>query len=184
MKGREIWLGLGSNLGDRAAYLSRAIEDLGNHLDIVAVSSLYETAPVGGPPQGPYLNAVVKGVTPYGPFDTLDLLQGIEQRYGRQRGERFGPRTLDLDILLIGDDIIDAPRLVVPHPRMRVRRFVLYPLQELDPSLVIPPDRAAPKDLLRRLTDQTVRRIGSWDPQQRQFMVDGEGEDSQGDEKT
>lgn len=132
----RAFLGLGSNLGDRHARLLRAVEGLP---DLVAVSSLYETEPVGGPPgQGPYLNLVVELDTELGPRDLLEVARRLETEAGRQRGQRWGPRTLDVDVLLVGDEVVADEDLVVPHPRMWERRFVVAPLAELAPDLVPP----------------------------------------------
>lgn len=127
---------MGSNLGDRWASLRGAVASLP---DVVAVSPVYETSPVGGPPgQGPYLNCVVELETPLGPRELLELARRLEEAAGRERGERWGPRTLDVDVLLVGDLTVDEPDLVVPHPRMYERRFVLAPLADLAPELVPP----------------------------------------------
>ena len=125
----RAYLGLGSNLGDRRAQLRRAVDALP---DVVAVSPVYETDPVGGPAgQGPYLNLVVALETDRSPRDLLDLARRLEDAAGRVRTERHGPRTLDVDVLLVGDLRVDEPDLVVPHPRMWERRFVLVPLADL-----------------------------------------------------
>jgi 2-amino-4-hydroxy-6-hydroxymethyldihydropteridine diphosphokinase len=125
----RAYLGLGSNLGDRRAHLQAAVAALP---DVVAVSPVYETDPVGGPPgQGPYLNLVVALDTDRSPRDLLDLAHSLEDAAGRVRKDRDGPRTLDVDVLLVGDLCIDEPDLVVPHPRMWQRRFVLAPLADL-----------------------------------------------------
>jgi 2-amino-4-hydroxy-6-hydroxymethyldihydropteridine diphosphokinase len=130
----RAFLGLGSNLGDRAAYLQGAVDALP---DVVAVSRFYETDPVGGPEgQPPYLNAVVELDTEMSPGDLLDWCRRLEAAAGRVRTERWGPRTLDVDVLLVGDLVIDEPDLQVPHPRMWERSFVLIPLAELAPELV------------------------------------------------
>jgi len=132
----RVFLGLGSNLGDREAHLARALEGLP---DVVAVSQLYETEPVGGPPgQGPYLNLVVELDTDLSPRRLLDVARGLEAGAGRERGVRWGPRTLDVDVLLVGAQVVDDEDLVVPHPRMWQRRFVVDPLTELAPELVPP----------------------------------------------
>jgi 2-amino-4-hydroxy-6-hydroxymethyldihydropteridine diphosphokinase len=133
------YVGLGSNLGDRAAHLAFAVAALRDTPDIrvEAVSSIRETAPVGGPPQGAYLNGVVALRTRLGARALLERLLSIEASAGRERGpERDAPRTLDLDLLLYGDERIDEPDLVVPHPRLLERSFVLEPLAELAPELV------------------------------------------------
>jgi 2-amino-4-hydroxy-6-hydroxymethyldihydropteridine diphosphokinase len=131
----RAFLGLGSNLGDRRAYLRAAVERLP---DIVAVSPLYETDPVGGPPgQGAYLNGVVELWTSRTPRELLAAAQAAEAAAGRVRVERWGPRTLDVDVLLVGDDTVAEDDLVVPHPRMWGRGFVLVPLGDLAPELVL-----------------------------------------------
>jgi 3-oxoacyl-[acyl-carrier protein] reductase len=135
------YIGLGSNLGDRQAHLDRAIQALQEHADInvTQISSIYETEPVGGPPDQPdYLNAVVEAETDLSPEELLDELQAIERALGRVRGERHGPRTLDLDLLLYGDLVQDQPELTLPHPRMHQRGFVLEPLAEIAPGVVHP----------------------------------------------
>ena len=125
----RAYLGLGSNLGDRRAHLRAAVAALP---DVVAVSPVYETDPVGGPPgQGPYLNLVVALETDLSPRELLDLAHSLEDAAGRVRKERDGARTLDVDVLLVGDLCVDEPDLVVPHPRMWQRRFVLAPLADL-----------------------------------------------------
>lgn len=130
----RAFLGLGSNLGDRAAYLQAAIDALP---DVAAVSAFHETDPVGGPPgQRPYLNAVVELDTALSPRELLHIAQQLEAQAQRVRAERWGPRTLDVDVLLVGDLTVDEPDLQVPHPRMWERDFVLVPLAELAPELV------------------------------------------------
>lgn len=130
----RAFLALGSNLGDREAALRRAVAGMD---DVVAVSAVYETAPVGGPGgQGAYLNAVVELDTARSPRQLLQLCRRLEADAGRVRGEPWGPRTLDVDVLLVGDLVVDEPDLVVPHPRLWERRFVLAPLADLAPDLV------------------------------------------------
>jgi len=131
----RAFLALGSNLGDRRGYLTSALERIP---DIVAVSQLYETDPVGGPPgQGAYLNCVVELRTTRSSRELLAAAQAAEAAAQRVRVERWGPRTLDVDVLLVGDEKVDEPDLVVPHPRMWERGFVLVPLADLAPELVI-----------------------------------------------
>jgi 2-amino-4-hydroxy-6-hydroxymethyldihydropteridine diphosphokinase len=130
----RAFLALGSNLGDRRAHIQAAVDALP---DVVAVSPIYETDPVGGPSgQGPYLNAVVELDTELSPRELLDWCHRLEEAAGRVRTERWGPRTLDVDVLLVGDLTVDEPDLVVPHPRMWEREFVLRPLADLAPELV------------------------------------------------
>jgi 2-amino-4-hydroxy-6-hydroxymethyldihydropteridine diphosphokinase len=132
----RAYLGLGSNLGDRRAHLRRAIDALPG---VVAVSPVYETEPVGGPPgQEPYLNLVVALETDRSPRELLELAHDLEDAAGRVRKERHGPRTLDVDVLLVGPLCVDEPDLVVPHPRMWERRFVLAPLADLATGRVRP----------------------------------------------
>jgi len=133
----RAFLALGSNLGDRAAYLRNAIAELHRLDRVVAVSPVYETAAEGGPAgQDPYLNAVVELETDRSPRDLLEVCRRLEDAAGRVRGERWGARTLDVDVLLVGDLTVDEPDLQVPHPRMWDRRFVLAPLADLAPELV------------------------------------------------
>jgi len=130
----RAFLGLGSNLGDRWQHLRDAVASLP---DVVAVSPVYETSPVGGPAgQGPYLNCVVELSTDLSPRELLGVAHRLEDAAGRERKERWGPRTLDVDVLLVDDLTVDEPDLVVPHPRMWERRFVLAPLAQLAPELV------------------------------------------------
>jgi 2-amino-4-hydroxy-6-hydroxymethyldihydropteridine diphosphokinase len=136
---RRAFLGLGSNLGDRYAALRQAVAQLQASGDVVAVSPLYETEPVGGPAdQGPFLNVVVELVTADSPRQLLERCQALEEAAHRVRTVPFGPRTLDADVLLVGDLVVGEHDLVVPHPRMWERRFVLQPLSDLAPDLVPP----------------------------------------------
>lgn len=134
---RRAFLGLGSNVGDRFGELQRAVATLARRGDLVAVSPVYETAPVGGPEgQADYLNAVVELKTADSPRRLLERCRMLEEQAGRVRGARWGPRTLDADVLLVGDEAVDEPDLHVPHPRMWERRFVVAPLRDLAPELV------------------------------------------------
>jgi 2-amino-4-hydroxy-6-hydroxymethyldihydropteridine diphosphokinase len=138
----RAFVGLGSNLGDPRGQIERALVLLGaqDGVEIVAVSSLRETDPVGFDDQPQFLNGAAELRTSLPARDLLERLLAIERRLGRVRGEgpRFGPRTIDLDLLLYGDEVLDQPGLVVPHPRVHERRFALEPLAELDPTLEIP----------------------------------------------
>lgn len=129
----RAFLGLGSNIGDRLGHLRSAV---GSLPDLVAVSGVYETDPVGGPDQGRFLNIVVQLDTDLGPRDLLGLCHRLESVAGRVRDVRWGPRTLDVDILWIDGVTLDEPDLQIPHPRMFERRFVLEPLAELAPDLL------------------------------------------------
>jgi 2-amino-4-hydroxy-6-hydroxymethyldihydropteridine diphosphokinase len=134
----RAYLALGSNLGDRSANLQQAVDGLAGTDDIrlVALSHVYETAPVGGPPQDDYLNAVVAIETELDPHDLLRVAHRLEDDAGRVRTERWGPRTLDVDVLLYDDLRLDDADLVIPHPRMWERGFVLAPLRDVAPALV------------------------------------------------
>jgi 2-amino-4-hydroxy-6-hydroxymethyldihydropteridine diphosphokinase len=137
----RAYVGLGSNMGDRERMLWSAVHMLtfNPEVEVVAVSSLRETDPVGFEDQPRFLNAVAAINTELDPRALLDLLLAIERELGRTReGPRFGPRTIDLDLLLYGDEVVDEPGLAVPHPRLHERRFVLEPLAELDPGLTVP----------------------------------------------
>jgi 2-amino-4-hydroxy-6-hydroxymethyldihydropteridine diphosphokinase len=142
----RAYLALGSNLGDRAAYLQGAVDALvaSEGVTVRAVSNVYETDPVGGPEQGRYLNAVVAIETPLEPRELLAVAQAIESEARRVRGVRWGPRTLDVDVLLVGDARVDEPDLVVPHQRMWERGFVLAPLHDVAPDLVAVPTEGWP----------------------------------------
>lgn len=129
----RVFLGLGSNMGDRRAHLRDAVHSLPG---VVAVSPVYETDPVGGPDQPPYLNCVVELDVDLTPRQLLGICHRLESAAHRVRTLRWGPRTLDVDILLVGDTTVDEPDLQIPHPRMRQRRFVLQPLRDLAPELV------------------------------------------------
>lgn len=129
----RAFLGLGSNLGDREGYLRAAVEAID---DRVRVSDLYETDPIGGPDQGAYLNLVVELETEAGARELLELCRALEAAGERVRKERWGPRTIDVDVLWIDGVTVDEPDLEVPHPRMRDRAFVMVPLGELAPDLV------------------------------------------------
>jgi 2-amino-4-hydroxy-6-hydroxymethyldihydropteridine diphosphokinase len=132
----RAYLGIGANLGDRVAYLQGAVDGLAAADDVVvvAVSPVYETAPVGGPSQPDYLNAVVAVDTALTPRELLVLANRLEAEADRVREVHWGPRTLDVDVLLVGDEEVNEPDLVVPHPRMTERAFVLVPLADLDPE--------------------------------------------------
>ncbi len=148
----------GSNLGGRSGHLNAAIDGLNAIGDVVAISSVYETAPIGGPEQGPYLNAVVLIDTARTPIGLLRELLLIERARGRVRHERWGPRTLDLDLILFDRLAVDEPGLTVPHPRMLERRFVLEPLLEVWPDARMP-DGAAIAASTESVWTQEIRRI-------------------------
>ena len=135
------YIGVGSNVGDRAEFCRQAIAALGEATGVTidGVSSLYETSPIGGPPQRSFVNLVVRVNTDLEPRALLELCQLIEHALGREPSDiRWGPRVVDLDILLFGDEKLNDPDLEIPHPRMGQRRFVLVPLLEIDPNVADP----------------------------------------------
>jgi 2-amino-4-hydroxy-6-hydroxymethyldihydropteridine diphosphokinase len=138
---RQAYLGLGSNVGDRAAHLQFGLDGLAARAGrVVAVSPVYETEPVGGPPQPDYLNAVVAVETALSARDLLAVAKALEAEAGREPPapeRRWGPRPLDIDVLMVGDERVDEPDLVVPHPRIHQRAFVLAPLADVAPDLVV-----------------------------------------------
>lgn len=133
-----IFLGLGSNLGDRRANLQDALTLLASRLSITKVSSLYETEPVGYLDQHRFLNAVCQAATMAGPETVLEWAKETEAALGRTPSVRYGPRTVDVDLLLYGSLVLETPVLVIPHPRLAERAFVLAPLAEIAPSVVHP----------------------------------------------
>ncbi len=147
----RAYLGLGSNMGDRMGYLQAAVASMG---DCVAVSGVYETDPVGGPDQGPFLNVVAELDTDQSARGLLELCRRLEAAADRVREVRWGPRTLDVDVLWVDGEVVDESDLVVPHPRMFERAFVMVPLGELAPDLAegwADPDTGG------------CRRLGDWD---------------------
>lgn len=151
------YLGLGSNLGDSDVLLTKAVHALVDHprIFVTGVSRRYRTAAVGLEDQPDFLNLVVGVVTPLGPFELLDACQVLEREAGRVRTVRWGPRTLDVDILWYDGTFIDHERLQVPHPRMEERRFVLEPLADLAPDLVLGGGRTV-REVLGETLDQDV----------------------------
>ena len=143
----RAYVGLGANVGDREASIAAAVARLPG---VVAVSRLVETDPVGVVDQPPFLNGAAELETRLSPRELLDTLLAIERELGRERRERWGPRTIDLDLLVYGEERVDEPGLTVPHPRLHERRFALEPLAELAPGLVIP-GRGAVADILAGL---------------------------------
>lgn len=131
-----VYLALGSNLGDRLQYIQRAVAELeACGVKITKFSTVIETDPVGGPPQGKYLNAVLKASTNHSPEELYLLTQAIERKLGRVKKTINAPRVIDIDILLYDDIKLITPKLLIPHPRMLERGFVMQPLEEIDPAL-------------------------------------------------
>jgi 2-amino-4-hydroxy-6-hydroxymethyldihydropteridine diphosphokinase len=159
----KVYIGVGSNLGDREFLIRKAIEELRDlpHTVVARVSSLYDTDPVGDEEQPAYLNAVVRVETGLPPRELLWHLLLIESRMGRVRSQRWAPRPIDLDILFYGKEIIDEPDLSVPHPEAHHRAFVLVPLAEIEPELIHPGLGEPIRKLLRRLDpNPPVRKCG------------------------
>jgi len=150
----RAFLGLGSNMGDRVEYLAEAVAAIP---DLVAVSSAYETDPVGGVEQDPFLNVVVELRTLLTPRDLLELCQALELAAQRVRVVRWGPRTLDVDVLWVDEMTSNEPDLIVPHPRMFERAFVLVPLADVAPDL-LPPGY----DVAAAAEAEGVRTLGPW----------------------
>ena len=154
----RVFLGVGSNEGDRLSNIAEALRRLSILPDIriKQIAPIVETQPVGGPAQGPYLNTVVEIETALPAEGLLGFLQDTERQLGRQPGPRWGPRPIDLDILFYDDRVIRTGLLEVPHPRLHERRFVLEPLLQLEPSLIHPVLKRSIKDLLAQLSDSTL----------------------------
>ncbi len=153
----EVYLGLGSNLGNRAANIARAVDALRDTANDVVVSSLYETAPIGFSAQPPFLNAACGIWTRQTPFELLAILNRIQQTIGGHSAFINGPRAIDLDILVCGRMVIETPALTIPHPRMADREFVLTPLAEIAPGLVHP----VLKQTVPTLLDGIAGRVAS-----------------------
>jgi 2-amino-4-hydroxy-6-hydroxymethyldihydropteridine diphosphokinase len=155
-----VYLGLGSNLGDRKQNLAQALELMSKHLVIEKVSSIYETEPVGYKEQPLFLNAVCRISTELNPERLLRLAKKIEAKLGRTPGFLNAPRPIDIDILFYGDEVLNDKKLTIPHPRLVERAFVLMPLAEIAPDLVHPENRKTVKKLLDDLG--TVAGVRKW----------------------
>jgi 2-amino-4-hydroxy-6-hydroxymethyldihydropteridine diphosphokinase len=153
----QVYLSLGSNLGERLRYLKKAIEKIGEADSVIIrkVSPVYETAPVGKPDQPRFFNLAVLIETSLPPLPLLDFLLEIEKKLGRERKEKWGSRTIDLDILLYDELITHSVRLTLPHPRMHQRRFVLVPLAQINPHLFHPLLKKSVAEILRLCPDES-----------------------------
>ncbi|MBI5207857.1 MAG: 2-amino-4-hydroxy-6-hydroxymethyldihydropteridine diphosphokinase [Candidatus Firestonebacteria bacterium] len=156
-----IYLGLGSNSGNRKNNIIQAVKllSLNNRIKVIDISSFYETEPVGYKNQPVFLNCVLKIRTGIAPLLLLSLLKEIEKRLGRVKNIRFGPRNIDLDILMYGNDIIKYKTLIIPHPRMHKRRFVLEPMVEISKRKLHPVYKKTVSSLLKSLTDKSIVKI-------------------------
>lgn len=157
----EVLIGFGSNQGDSIAVCRKAIQALSEHpaITVVCVSSLYRTAPVGYLDQGWFVNGVLLGTTTLSPSELLGVLLGVEQSFGRERTVRWGPRTLDLDLLAYGDRVLQLPALTLPHARMHERRFVLAPLAEICPGWTHPVLGKTTRQLLDGLPEEPGQEV-------------------------
>jgi 2-amino-4-hydroxy-6-hydroxymethyldihydropteridine diphosphokinase len=161
---RRVALGLGSNLGDRLEYLQAAVDTLTETPDIVpvAVSPVYETEPVGGPEGQPaFLNAVLLLDTMLAARTLVERALAVEDAYGRSRSQRWGPRTLDVDVLAVGTEVINEPDLVVPHPLIADRGFVLHPWNDVEPDFEVP-GLGRVSDLAAAVGSDGVRKIDDY----------------------
>ena len=156
-----VYLGLGSNMGDRQENLDRALGFLSQRLRVEKVSSVYDTEPVGNVNQPRFLNQVCQVYTSLAPTELLSLAKGIERKLGRVPGKPNAPRPIDIDILFYGDQIIETPELVIPHPRLTERAFVLIPLAEIAPDLVHPVNGNTIKELKKGVTE--VQGVFKWE---------------------
>jgi 2-amino-4-hydroxy-6-hydroxymethyldihydropteridine diphosphokinase len=157
--GQHVVLAVGANLGDRLGTLQGCVNAIGRlpDTDVLAISPVYQSAPVGGPPQPDYLNAVLTAATGLGPRDLLEAAHGIEAEFGRVREVRFGPRTLDVDIISYAGQVSDDPVLTLPHPRAHERAFVLAPWLDIDPDATLP-GRGRVRELLEGLDTGGIAR--------------------------
>lgn len=165
-----VYIGIGSNMGDRQAYCEEAVRLISRFqkTSLITVSSLYETAPLERADQDWFINCVTAVRTTLSPRELLQACQEVEQFLGRKRSVRFGPRTIDLDILFYGDQIIHETDLTIPHPQAHERRFVLEPLAEIAPEMEHPVLRKTASQILQEMRNhQEVRRMAPFPPKQK-----------------
>ena len=158
-----VFVGIGSNLGNRIENCANAVRKISDFATVSAISSIYETEPVGNEDQPNFINCAVKIETDLSPYDLLLSLQSIEDILGRERIQKWGPRIIDLDILFYNDLVIESDELIVPHPMAHLRRFVLEPLSEIAPDLIHPTLKVSVSKLLEGLDDpKSVVKIDSF----------------------
>lgn len=162
----HAYIALGSNISPRAQYLYQAIDRIEEHegIHVLQRSSIYETVPVGYTEQSDFLNMVIHVKTNLSAQELLSYCQSIEQTLGRERLVKWGPRTIDLDILLYNQENIESEQLMVPHPRLQERAFVLVPLYEIDQELHVPHMQQSVKQLLSALADEEIEGVKPWKP--------------------
>lgn len=155
----RVILALGSNLGDRRANLRQALAEISSQVKADKTSSIYETPPWGYIEQPVFLNQVLSGWTSLNPTELLDFLKSIERKMGRVKNFKNGPRLMDIDILLFGKQIVNTETLVIPHPRMLERGFVMLPLSEIEPDLIIPGTDKSVVDFLKNVDQEGIFKI-------------------------
>ena len=160
----QAYLALGTNIEPREAYLKEALELLETMGEVTLIrrSSIYETAPVGYLDQADFLNMVIEIKTALSSLKLLEYCQSVEQHLGRKRGIRFGPRTIDLDILTFNQENSTVERLIIPHPRMNERAFVLIPLQEIAPKLILPDWNKPIEEMILDLPETDIKDVRKW----------------------
>lgn len=155
----QVILALGSNLGDRFENLQQALKDISLRVSIIKISSVYETPPWGYSDQPVFFNQVLSGNTSLNPVELLTFVKNIENSMGRVKNFQNGPRLIDIDILLFGEKIIDSEKLVIPHPRMLERGFVMLPLAEIEPELIIPGTNKKVLELLQNVDKTGIQKL-------------------------
>ncbi|CDQ37748.1 MULTISPECIES: 2-amino-4-hydroxy-6-hydroxymethyldihydropteridine diphosphokinase [Virgibacillus] len=160
----KVYLALGTNIEPREQHLESGLRGIMEHPNITVTrqSSIYQTAPVGYTNQADFLNMVIEIETSCSPLALLDYCQTLEQELGRERTIRFGPRTIDLDILLYNQENSKTERLIIPHPRMHERAFVLIPLHEIAPDIVIPEQERRVSELIKKLPGKDIKDVSIW----------------------